>query len=139
MRRVRESFDVALAAGPAFGYFAEPTKSVVLVKPDYMDEADEMFSDLEVEVTLSSGFLGSCIGDHGGVQDNIARKVQVWVDCLQCLDHPANAAKQRTLAPSIRLCPVSILTSSVLPWLRLALRKLTYLCAMLSVRCLPRP
>ena len=38
-------------ARPSPGYFAEPTNGVLVVKPDFKGEADEMFPDLEVEVT----------------------------------------------------------------------------------------
>ena len=44
--------------GPAFGYFPEPTKSVVVVDSEDVQEAQELFSDLGVEVVTSHRLLG---------------------------------------------------------------------------------
>lgn len=56
--------DSLLAAGPAFGYFAEPAKSFLVVKLVHQVRAVELFGDLKVEVTSSNRFLSDCVGDE---------------------------------------------------------------------------
>ena len=65
--------------GPAFGYFAVPTKSVLVVKPEFQAEAEILFGDLHIEIVFSSHFLGGCFGSEDGVKDYVKRKVDNWV------------------------------------------------------------
>ena len=39
-----------------YGYFAEPSKSLLVVKEDLLNEAKNVFSDLNVEITLGGRF-----------------------------------------------------------------------------------
>ena len=55
-----------LKVGPSYGYFAEPSKSIIVVKEEHFQEAQDVFADLEVEVVLAGRFLGSCIGNDEG-------------------------------------------------------------------------
>ena len=48
--------------GPAYGYFAEPTKSVLVVAPQFEDVAKNCFKDLGITVSSGHRFLGGVIG-----------------------------------------------------------------------------
>ena len=45
--------------GLDFGYYPEPRKSIVVVKPEDQAEARELFDDLGVVVKSGQRFLGS--------------------------------------------------------------------------------
>ena len=53
-----------LEIGPSYGYFAEPSKRVIVVKEQHFEEAKIIISNLQVEVALASRFLGGCIGNE---------------------------------------------------------------------------
>ena len=73
--RIKEWFLSLLEQGPAFGYFAEPSKSIVIVKPHHVEAAKTIFGNLNVQVTTSGGFLGSYIGDPEGVSSFVRSRV----------------------------------------------------------------
>ena len=75
--RIREWLLQLLEIGPSYGHFAEPSKSVIVVKEQHLEETKIIFSDLQVEVAPPSRFLGGCIGN----KECIERYVQSKVDC----------------------------------------------------------
>ena len=60
LMRIKEWFLLLLEIGPSYGYFAEPSKSVVVVKDRYFCEAQSLFAEMDVAVVVASGFLGRC-------------------------------------------------------------------------------
>ena len=61
---IKDWLTLLLHHGPGFGYFAEPTKSVIVVKEPLLETARNLFSDLEVDVVTASRFLGGCVGNE---------------------------------------------------------------------------
>ena len=49
-------------------HYAEPSKSVIIVKEDNFQKATALFADLQVEVVFAGQFLGSCIGNEEGIR-----------------------------------------------------------------------
>ena len=92
--RIKEWFLSLLEQGPAFGYFAEPSKSIVIVKPHHGEAAKTIFGNLNVQVTTSGRFLGSYIGDPEGVSSFVRSRVSDWVDGVNCLAKAAKAYPQ---------------------------------------------
>ena len=54
---VRRWFDQLLSEGPAYGYFPEPSKTVVVVQASILQKARDLFHDLGVKVVTGSRFL----------------------------------------------------------------------------------
>ena len=81
--------------GPAYGYFAEPTKSFLVVAKQYEEEAKELFRDHGVIVVSSHRVLGGVIRDKDSQKSYIHGKVNGWVKCVQ---HTATKAPQATFA-----------------------------------------
>ena len=72
--------------GPKFGYFPNAKKSILLVKPDHLDAAQQLFSDHNLTiVTNGAQVLGSPIGTPEFINQWIDNKVQSWVDEIHCL------------------------------------------------------
>ncbi len=90
LKRIGNWFRRVLAEGPSYGYFAEPSKSLLVVKEEHLEEAKSQFASLQVDIVLASRFLGGCLGDGDGVRKFVRDKVDGWVKAVHCL---ADAAK----------------------------------------------
>ena len=91
---IRSWFDRLLTEGPAYGYFAEPLKSTLVVKEEHMEKAREMFADLDVDIALASRFLGGCIGNQKGIEEYVMDKVDDWVRTVSRLAEVAKSYPQ---------------------------------------------
>ena len=91
---IREWLLQLLKVGPSYGYFAEPSKSIIVVKEEHFQEAQDVFADLEVEVVLAGCFLGSCIGNDEGISQYVQGKVNLWVESVEQLAEVAKAYPQ---------------------------------------------
>ena len=58
---------------------------MLVVKEDLLNEAKNVFSDLNVEITLGGRFLGGVIGDSTEAQQYVADKVTRWVQAVERL------------------------------------------------------
>ena len=87
--------------GPSYGYLVEPSKSIIIVKEQHLQEAKAIFSDLQVEVVLVSCFLGGCVGDEAGVRQYVSDKVHAWVRCVERLAGAAKSYPQSVYAVCI--------------------------------------
>ena len=74
LRHIRNWFDRLLADGPSNGYFAEPAKSILVVKEETIEEARVLFAVLQIHIVLASRFLGACLGDEEGVRQFVRSK-----------------------------------------------------------------
>ena len=91
---IREWLLQLLRLGPTYGYFAEPSKSIIVVKEEHFQEAQDVFADLQVEVVLVGRFLGSCIGNDEGIRQSVQGKVDLWVGGVEQLAEVAKAYPQ---------------------------------------------
>ena len=66
---VRRWFDRLSADGPAYGYFPEPSKTVLVVRSSDLERANDLFHDLGVSVVTGSQFLGGFMGEQSLAAD----------------------------------------------------------------------
>ena len=71
LTQIKSWFCLLLQIGPSYGYFAEPSKSVLLVKEQHFKEALIIFSDLDIQVSLTCHFLGGYAGQEIDVQEHV--------------------------------------------------------------------
>ena len=70
--------------GPAYGYHVKPSKSWLIVKPDYFNLAKEVFADCGVGITTEGKrHLGAAIGSRAFVEQYVNDKVDYWVSCVR--------------------------------------------------------
>ena len=75
-----------VSAGLDFGYFVNPSKSWLLVKPSVLDRARLVFGDTSINLTTTGyKYLGSPIGSIEFVHDCICTTVNEWVIQLESL------------------------------------------------------
>ena len=85
LRNIRKWLDRLIDQGEAFGYQVEPTKSIIIVSPDLVQQANDIFGDLNIQVATSARFLGGCIGEPDGVRSFVKERVETWVSSVNCL------------------------------------------------------
>ena len=75
-----------MSAGNDYGYFANPSKSWLLVKPSLLVTAKSLFTDTNINIT-SNGcrYLGSPIGSDEFVSGYILNTISEWVNQLEKL------------------------------------------------------
>lgn len=94
LQNVKEWLIVLMKLGPSYGYYAEPTKSTIIVKEEHLEKAKQLFAEFEVNVVQSSRFLGGCIGNRDGIRNFVKNKVEEWVHCTEKLAAAAKSYPQ---------------------------------------------
>jgi hypothetical protein len=68
--------------GPSFGYFPEPSKSILVVSQHNLEAAQTAFPDFSFKVTTGSRYLGGFIGDDIALQTWLRDKVKGWEEAV---------------------------------------------------------
>ena len=73
------------AWGPAWGYYPEPTKSILVVAPGNVARAEEHFRRLGMRVLTGHRYLGDSLGDAAAIREWLEKKVQGWKESVVTL------------------------------------------------------
>ena len=98
LSQVKRWFDLLLSEGPKYGYYPEPSKSVLVVREEFFDRAQTMFGDMGVKVTCGSRFLGGFVGDKDGCEAYVKTKVKEWVSSVRRLAKVSKSQPQAAFA-----------------------------------------
>ena len=99
LSQLRKWWDNLNEAGPQFGYFPNPSKTWLIVKPQHWDKAEEMFKDTGIEMTTEGRrYLGGGIGRSGFLIDYVKEKVKQWVGEVEALSNIAQTQPQAAYA-----------------------------------------
>ena len=81
--------------GPSYGYFLNPKKSVLLVKPCFLDQAVSVFAGTCIDIR-TDGFqhLGAALGSAAYMQFFMEQKVESWVQEVVALSGIATSQPQ---------------------------------------------
>ena len=72
--------------GPRYGYFPNPEKSYLIVKPDKQIEASQLFKDTNITVCgTGKRYLGGSLSCYEFTRDFLGEKVKKWVGELDRL------------------------------------------------------
>jgi hypothetical protein len=79
--------------GPWYGYFPEPTKSILVVRSHNRHTAKSAFTDLQFKVTTRSRYLGGYIGSRVDRELWVQEKAAFWTSAVNdlafaALSHP---------------------------------------------------
>ena len=75
--------------GPFYGYWAEPSKSIVIVKEEHVQSAKYVFADLNINIVLADCFLGGYIGNGEDTRRLLRSKITKWIEAVECLSQAA--------------------------------------------------
>ena len=85
-------FDKVTTVGPSFGYFVNPSKCHLIVKPEFLDHATRLFGDTGVQITAEGArHLGASIGSKSFKETYVAAAVSKWCTELENLATIAKA------------------------------------------------
>jgi len=90
--QLREWWDALNSNGPQLGYFPEASKTWLVVKKPFEDEAKRIFAGTEVKITTEGRkYLGSPIGTKDFMMSFVSKVISEWVKELTDL---TNISKQ---------------------------------------------
>lgn len=72
--------------GPEYGYYPNPAKTTLVVKPEYIHLATALFENTGIRITTAGhNILGAAIGTSNFVQEYVAGKVEMWKEEINVL------------------------------------------------------
>ena len=86
-------WDNLCTKGPLYGYNPKPSKTWLIVKPGYIDEAKRIFSDVHI-TDVGHEYLGSFIGTDQGKDTFVSEKIDKWILDIDELSTIANREPQ---------------------------------------------
>jgi hypothetical protein len=108
---MRAWFDALQLHGPKYGYFPKPSKCILIVKPERLTRANEIFKgtdvDLRVEGAKDSGVeiattgtrhLGAAVGTQDFKDAYVNKKIDGWVEALKTLAAVASSQPHAAFA-----------------------------------------
>ena len=99
LRQLRSWWDTINGTGQSFGYDVNRPKTILLVKPDVVEVAQELFIDTAVRITTDGApYLGSAVGEHAFREAFLRTKVDLWCKELECLAEFAQSEPQAAYA-----------------------------------------
>ena len=86
LRELRLWWNTLCEVGKLYGYYTNGEKTFLLVKPDLLEEAKQLFDGTGVQiVTQGVGYLGSAVGQSKFVASFVEQKVNEWMTDLETL------------------------------------------------------
>ena len=71
--------------GLDWGYYPKPTKSILVVAPGNVAQAEEHFRGLGIRVVTGHHYLGGFVGDADAEREWLKEKVQGWKESVNVL------------------------------------------------------
>ena len=89
------------SSGPSYGYFVNPGKTWLIVKPQHVHDAKELFSGTGIGITSEGKrLLGAALGSRSFIESYISDKVKVWTSTILNL---SLIAKTHLMLPTVLL------------------------------------
>ena len=96
---IRKWWDELLTAGPALGYYPNAKKCWLVVKPEKLDDAKDVFAGTGISITTEGRkHLGAAIGQRSYLEDYVGGKVKEWVNEVTALAEFATTQPQASYA-----------------------------------------
>ena len=89
-QRLRPWWDELVARGPSFGYYPKASKTFLVVKEEYAEEAERAFADTSVSITTQGKrHLGAAVGSMAFRDEFVSGKVKSWCKEVELLSQAA--------------------------------------------------
>ena len=80
LRRLRSWWDALVQKGQAFGYYPNPSKTLLVVKPARVSEAREVFDGTGIQIrTEGREYLGGYVGQKEPAEEYMQEKIKEWI------------------------------------------------------------
>ena len=87
---LRAWWDTIVEYGPRYGYFANSSKTKLIVKPEMVEEARIVFAGTSIEAVTGWRDLGTAIGDTAFIRKYFGEIVNDWTSQVELLARIAN-------------------------------------------------
>ncbi len=92
---MRKWWDELYSAGPKYGYFPLPKKTILIVKPEHLEKAERVFAGTGVKITCEGErHMGAVIGSSDFKEKYINDKINKWVGDVEELTKIAKEEPQ---------------------------------------------
>ena len=96
---IRAWWEKVVSLGPQYGYHPNPTKTCLIVKPEHLQDAENLFSNTGIKITVQGHkHLGSPLGTRAFVEEFVRSKVDGWVTEIEKLSEIATFQPQAAYA-----------------------------------------
>ena len=96
---IRKWWDEVLTAGQALGYYSNAKKCWLVVKPEKLDNAKDVFAGTGINITTEGRkHLGVALGQRSYLEDYVGGKVKEWVNEVTVLAEFATTQPQASYA-----------------------------------------
>ena len=75
---------------PKYGYFPEPSKSILVVNEKFIADAKTLLEPMGLTVVTGSRYLGGFVRQSSGLKDYVYEKVEKWKSQILQLKEVAN-------------------------------------------------
>ena len=98
LNNLKAWWESLLERGPAYGYFANPDKSWLVLKEDKYNKAKEIFHNTNMNITKEGRrYLGSALGNDSFLEAFLQNKVAGWVKEIETLSEVAKTQPHAAL------------------------------------------
>ena len=96
LKEMRKWWDILNMAGPKFGYFPKPSKTILIVKSTQLSQqAEALFIDTGIKITQTGErHLGAVIGSEDFRNEYVSGKIAKWVQDIEQLSEIAEEEPQ---------------------------------------------
>ena len=84
-QNLAEWLKLLMEEGPKHGYYNEVTKMILIVAPQFVEEAREFFKEFGLQVVTGHRLLGGFIGSSSEKSAWLQKKIDFWVQSVQKL------------------------------------------------------
>jgi hypothetical protein len=89
--------------GPKYGYFPKPSKSILIVKEEFKNEAQNIFGHTQIKITTAGArHLGAVLGEKNFKDGYIKEAVESWTRQLEILSKIAELQPQAAYSAYIK-------------------------------------
>jgi hypothetical protein len=89
---LRRWWDLIVAKGPSYGYFANAAKTILIIKKERLEEASRIFAGTGVQFSDGARDLGGAVGSDSFTESYLKDKVQMLCEQLERLSEIASSS-----------------------------------------------
>ena len=92
---IKKWWDNLCVAGPKYGYFPLPKKTVLIVKEEHKSKALEVFDKTDIKITTrGERHMGAVIGSTEFKEEYVSQKINKWIEDITTLSNIAKDEPQ---------------------------------------------
>jgi hypothetical protein len=99
--QLRIWWDLIVSKGSGYGYHANSSKTILIVKPERVEDAKILFGDTDIVLSDGARDLGAAIGSTSFKEKYVSKKISTWCSQIESLSKIAISSPQAAHAAFI--------------------------------------